>query len=221
MFDEIGTGEFDVFTDLLFNALVGFAFMFFVAFAMINPVAETGEIDTEVELLITMRWPDGHPDDIDLYVEDPQGNVVWYHEREGGLMHLDRDDRGQFKDVLLIGGEEVENPLNQETVSVRGLMQGEYVVNVVHFIATEPGTVPVTVKVEKMNPSVRVVYYGEEILGGTGEERTVIRFTLADDEIVDLNDRPKSLVAATRRGSGPDAPAGPLETGTGAAVGER
>lgn len=218
MFEEIGQGEFDVFTDLLFNALVGFAFMFFIAFAMINPVAETGEIDTEVELLVTMRWPDGHLDDIDLYVEDPAGNVVWYHEREGGLMHLDRDDRGQFKDVLLINGEEVENPLNQETVSVRGLMEGEYVVNIVHFIATEPGVVPVTVKVEKMNPSVRVVYYGEETLSGTGEEKTVVRFTLDGDAIENINNRPKSLVEATRR-AGPDRPEGNLDAVTGADLG--
>jgi hypothetical protein len=217
MFEEIGNGEFDVFTDLLFNALVGFAFMFFVAFAMINPVAETGEIDTEVELLITMRWPDGHQDDIDLYVEDPAGNVVWYHEREGGLMHLDRDDRGQFKDVILMNGAEVENPLNQETVSVRGLMEGEYVVNIVHFIATEPGAVPVTVKVEKMNPSVRVVYYGEETLSGTGEEKTVVRFTLEDGEVSNLDNRPKSLVALTRRAE-PAGPGGDLDTATGAVV---
>ncbi|MGR3365690.1 MAG: hypothetical protein ACU0CY_16085 [Maritimibacter harenae] len=217
MFEDIRDGEYDAFTDLLFNALVGFAFMFFIAFAMINPVAETGKIDTEVEILITVRWPDGNEDDIDVYVEDPVGNIVWYHEREAGLMHLDRDDRGQFKDVLLVNGQEVENPLNQETVSVRGLMNGEYVVNVVHFIATSTDPVPVTVKIEKMNPSVRVVYYGEVELGGTGEEVTVARFTLEDDEIVDLNNRPKSLVELTRT-AGRNTPGGAQDVGSGEVV---
>lgn len=217
MFDELRDGDFDAFTDLLFNALVGFAFMFFIAFAMINPVAETGKIDTEVEILVTLRWPDGHEDDVDVYVEDPVGNIVWYHQREGGLMHLDRDDRGQFKDVLLINGEDVENPLNQETVSVRGLMNGEYVVNVVHFIATTVDPLPVTVKVEKMNPTVRVVYYGEVELSGTGDEVTAVRFTLRDDEIVDINNRQKSLVAATRQ-TGPDGPGGDQDAATGEVV---
>jgi len=217
MFDDANDAEFDVFTDLLFNALVGFAFMFFVAFAMINPVAETGKIDTDVEVLITMIWPDGHEDDIDIYVEDPVGNLVWYHEREAGLMHLDRDDRGQFKDVLLINGEEVHFLLNQETVSVRGLMNGEYVVNVVHFIATTVDPVPVTVKVEKMNPSVRVIFYGDVIMNGTGDEQTVVRFTLDGNEIKDINNRFKSLVAATRNAP-PTTPSGGLDAGTGAAV---
>ncbi|MBV7407723.1 hypothetical protein [Maritimibacter sp. DP1N21-5] len=217
MFEDIRDGEYDAFTDLLFNALVGFAFMFFIAFAMINPVAEEGKIDTEVEILITVRWPDAHEDDIDVYVEDPVGNIVWYHEREAGLMHLDRDDRGQFKDVLIVNGAEVENPLNQETVSVRGLMNGEYVINVVHFIATSTEPVPVSVKVEKMNPSVRVVYYGETDLTGTGEEVTVARFTLADDEIEDLNNRPKSLVALTRQTT-TNTPGGDMMTGSGEVV---
>ena len=206
------------FTDLLFNALVGFAFMFFIAFAMINPVADQGKIETDVEILITITWPDGHEDDIDVYVEDPLGNVVWYHQREGGLMHLDRDDRGQFKDVLLINGQEVENPLNQETVSVRGLMDGEYVVNVVHFIATSVDPVPVNVKVEKMNPKVRVVFYGEVDLNQTGVERTVVRFTLKGDEIIDINSREKSLVAATRRDGGSKSPGGAVDAETGQVV---
>lgn len=198
MFEESDSPEFDVFTDLLFNSLVAFAFMFFIAFSMINPVAESGEIDTEVELLITMGWPDEHPDDVDIYVEDPAGNIVWYNQPEGGLMHLDRDDRGQFRDIILVNGQEVINPLNQEIVSVRGLMDGEYVVNVVHFIATTVEPLTVTVKVEKMNPSVRVVYYGDVTLTGTGDERTAVRFTLTEDEVVDINDREKSLVALTR-----------------------
>ena len=217
MFEDIRDGDYDPFTDLLFNALVGFAFMFFIAFAMINPVAEEGKIDTEVEILITVRWPDAHEDDIDVYVEDPVGNIVWYHEREAGLMHLDRDDRGQFKDVLLVNGAEIENPLNQETVSVRGLMNGEYIVNVVHFIATSTDPVPVTVKVEKMNPSVRVVYYGETDLTGTGEEVTTVRFTLDDDEIIDINNRPKSLVALTRQ-TKTNTPGGDMSLGSGEVV---
>jgi hypothetical protein len=200
--------EFDVFTDLLFNSLVAVSFLFFLAFAMINPVAESGKVDPKAELLVTVTWADNNPDDVDTYVEDPIGNVVWYNMREAGLMHLDRDDRGMFKDVIVVNGQEIANPLNQETVSVRGLADGEYTVNVVHYIATSSTPLPVTVKVEKLNPVVKVVFYGTVTLNGTGDEKTAVRFTLTGDEISDVNNRPKSLVSLTRQDK-------PMDSGTG------
>ncbi|HHY49735.1 MAG TPA: hypothetical protein GYA10_08320 [Alphaproteobacteria bacterium] len=219
MYEPDTEQEFDVFTDLLFNSCVAFAFFFFLTFAMVNPVAKTGEIESDAELLFTVRWPDNHADDIDVYVEDPVGNVVWYHQREAGLMHLDRDDRGLFKDVILVNGEERANPLNEEIVSVRGLLDGEYVVNVVHYIATTVEPVPVTVKVEKLNPTLRVLYYGDVTLNGTGQEKTVVRFTIAGDEIRDVNNRPVSLVQLTRQTEArrPQVPAGGFDAATGEA----
>ncbi len=107
------------FTDLLFNALLGFAFMFAVAFTQIADPSETGQVANTAEILITLRWPDQHPDDVDAVVEDPRGNLVWYRNRETDLMHLDRDDRGRFQDHLLVDGVLTENPINQETVTLR------------------------------------------------------------------------------------------------------
>ena len=66
--------EQDVFTDLLFNALLGFAFMFAIAFMLINDSQDAGSIDTKAEVLISIQWPDDHPDDVDAVVEDPQGD---------------------------------------------------------------------------------------------------------------------------------------------------
>lgn len=216
MFDPEPEPEFDVFTDLLFNSLVAISFLFFLAFAMINPIAETGKIASKAELLVTVGWPDSHPDDIDTYVEDPAGNVVWYNRREAGLMHLDRDDRGMFRDVILYDGREIENPLNQESVSIRGLADGEYVVNIVHYIASTAEPVPVSVKVEKLNPEVRVVFYETLDLSGTGEEKTAVRFTLSGDGVVEVNNRAKSLVQLTRAPKREAAPS--LDARTGAAA---
>ena len=64
--DEDGT--FVPFTDILFNALLGFAFMVFIAFTLINPEAKTGTVDIQAEMIITVNWPDEHPDDIDTYL---------------------------------------------------------------------------------------------------------------------------------------------------------
>ena len=191
--------QFDVFTDLLFNALLGFVFMFLIAFMLINPISDTGKVDPKAEILITVTWPDGHPDDIDLYVEDPNGGVVWYHVKEAGLMHLDRDDRGNYRDTITVDGEKINNPLNQETVSLRGIIPGEFVVNIHHYLANGTGDVPVEVKVEKLNPEVTLVFYTTLQLDHKGQELTAVRFTLDDDgQIADVNRRPKTLVRSRK-----------------------
>ena len=127
--------EQDVFTDLLFNALLGFAFMFAIAFMLINSSEESGNINTKAEVLISVQWPDEHPDDVDAVVEDPQGKLVWYHNRDSGLMHLDRDDRGNLADNINLKGDVVSSPINQETITVRGLQTGEYVINLLHYLS--------------------------------------------------------------------------------------
>ncbi|MGB1756770.1 MAG: hypothetical protein ACPHHQ_08245, partial [Pseudomonadales bacterium] len=125
----------DVFTDLLFNALLGFVFMFAIAFLMISEPEKKGEIASKAEMLITVRWPDNHPDDVDAIVEDPTGTLIWYYNRESGLMHLDRDDRGVFADEIKSEGTRIINPINQESVTLRGLQSGEYVINLLHYKA--------------------------------------------------------------------------------------
>lgn len=175
----------DPFTDLLFNALLGFTFLFLVAIMFMNPVAKKGIIDPKAEYIITMTWKDMNPDDIDLYVEDPNGALVWFRNREAGLVHLDRDDRGLVNDTININGREIQNPLNQEVVTIRGVVPGEYVVNV-HYYASETGMpVPVTVKVSKVNPALEIVYYGEVVLEEKGHERTAVRFSIDKDGGVD------------------------------------
>ena len=186
----------DAFTDLLFNALLGFAFMFVVAFSLISDPVKAGAIDSKAEVLITVRWPDRHPDDVDTLVEDPQGNLAWYHNRDTGLMHLDRDDRGLFADRLVLDGKEVSNPINQETVTVRALQAGEYVVNLLHYKSNYSAPLPVTVKVEKLNPEVSLVYYGTRLLSGAGDEQTAVRFHLdAQGNVRDTNELPKDLLS--------------------------
>lgn len=69
----LGNGEGqDAFTDLLFNSLLGFAFMFAIAFMLISDPSEGGKIDSKAEILISVRWPDQHPDDVDAIVESPK-----------------------------------------------------------------------------------------------------------------------------------------------------
>jgi hypothetical protein len=193
-------GTFVPFTDILFNALLGFSLMVFIAFALIRPDAKTGTVDTNAQFLITTTWPDNNEDDIDTYVQDPTGSVVWYHSMQKGFLTLDRDDRGNYLDTVTVNGKKVTFPLNQETVSLRGIVPGEYIVNVYHFTNPTNAAVPVSVKVEKVNPKLSVVYYDTVLLTRKGDEKTVVRFTLdADGNVSDINQRPTSLIQAVRK----------------------
>jgi hypothetical protein len=202
------------FTDLLFNALLGFVVMFMLAFLLINPIAKSGAIDPRAEFLITLSWPDGRPEDVDLYVEDPTGALVWFRNREAGLMHLDRDDLGLRNDVVEVAGRLIVSPINQETVSIRGILPGEYVVNV-HLYRAESGQpVPATVKIEKLNPEVQVLFAGAVTLTVQGDERTAARFSIgADGRVLDVNQLSKRLVPLRRLAAEP-APASPSAGGS-------
>jgi hypothetical protein len=203
-------GTFVPFTDMLFNVVIGLAFMVFIAFSLINPTAKTGAVEIKAEFLITMNWPDYDDDDMDIYVRDPVGNIVWYHSREAGLMHLDHDCRGSSRERIIVNGQRIQNPLNQEIVSIRGIVPGEYVVNAHLFLPASPAKkFPVSVKVEKLNPTASVVFYGTQDFDHKGQEETFVRFTVDEDgKVSDVNTTglPLSLVKAVRTpasGNGP------------------
>ncbi len=201
LFDTSDDGTFVPFTDILLNVAMGFAVMVFVSFALIRPELETGNFDLNAQYVITANWPDNHPDDIDLYVEDPAGNVAWFRRPEAGLLTLDRDDRGLFKDSMVVNGERIQNPLNQENATLRGIVPGEYVVNINHYVANGVDPVPVTVRVERLNPTLEVVFYGVIELSERGQEETAVRFTLDEEgNPSNINNRAKSLTELASKG---------------------
>ena len=185
----------DPFTDLLFNVLLGFILLFFVAILFLSPAEKTGLIDIEAEYVISATWPDGATEDVDVYVEDPSGELTWFRNREGALVHLDRDDRGALNDTLEIDGREVVNPLNQEVAAIRGTLPGEYTVNVHWYDGDAAAPVPVAVTVARVNPVYTVAYHGTTTLEVKGAEKTAVRFTVRPDgSIGEVNRLPRPLV---------------------------
>ena len=117
-------------------------------------------------------------------------------------MVLDRDDRGNYRDTLTVNGQTFQNALNQETVTIRKIIPGEYVVNIYHYIANSTDKVPVRVKVEKVNPRLQVIFYDTLNLDHKGHELTAVRFTMdADGAVGNVNTRTKSLIQQTRKPS--------------------
>jgi hypothetical protein len=203
MMDEFGLypreEPFDPFSVMLFKALQVVAFLFFLALLAISPDAKEGKIDSKAEFIITMDWPDSHPDDLDLFVQDPIGNIAWYRHREAGFLTLDRDDRGGANDFIVVNGRKIPSPIREEIVTVRGIVPGEYTVNISHFQATTRQPVPATVKVQKLNPTAQVIFDDKVMVDHTGDEKTAVRFRLdAEGKVIDVQKRPKSLLETFR-----------------------
>ena len=199
MFDDFGLGGreegFDPFSVMLFKALQVVAFLFFLALLAMAPKTSEGKVDSKAEFIVTMDWPDNSPDDLDLMVEDPGGNIAWYRHKEAGFLTLDRDDRGGVHDTIVINGRRVSTPIRQEVLTVRGIAPGEYTVNVAHYVATSGKPVPANVRVQKLNPIARVIYEGQVKVDHRGDEKTAVRFRLDDKgAVIDIHSRPKSLL---------------------------
>ena len=187
--------QFDPFSVVLFKALQAISALFFIALLAIAPLANKGKIDSKAEFLITMNWPDNHPDDFDLFVQDPIGNVVWYRRREAGFLVLERDNRGGVNDFAMIDGKKVRSPIRQEVISLRGIVAGEFTVNVYHFTALTGKPVPVTVTVQKLNPTVQTISKDTIELNQGGSEKTAIRFVLdAKGEVVGASHNERSIL---------------------------
>ena len=203
MMDDFGLypreEPFDPLGVMLFKALQVISLMFFIVLLAVSPDSKDGKIDSKAEFIITMDWPDNHPDDLDLFVQDPVGNIVWYRHREAGFLTLDRDDRGGGNDFIVVNGRKIPSPIREEIVTVRGIVAGEYTVNVSHFQATTAQPVEATVKVQKLNPTAQVIFDDKVILDHTGQEVTAVRFSIdAEGKVVDVHRRPKSLLETFR-----------------------
>lgn len=178
----------DPFTDLLFNTLLGFSLLFFISIIFMNPIAKLGNVNFKAEYIISVTWPDDQPDDIDVWVQDPNQNLLSYRDSNVGWLHLDRDDQGDFNDTVMIDGVETVYPINQEVVTIRGIVSGEYIVNLQYYKSTTGQPVTATVKIEKVNPSLKVVYVDKVTLENEDDETTVVRFQLdANGDVYAMN----------------------------------
>ncbi|AVO47912.1 hypothetical protein C6568_00550 [Melaminivora suipulveris] len=188
--------EVDPFYDILFNILIAFVMLFMVALLAINPKAKkAGDIPAKAEFIITVSWEDNSPDDVDTWVQDPKGDLLWFRQRDVGLMHLDRDDRGAANNTVIVNGRTISNPIRQEIATLRGFMPGEYVVNAHYYDSRDGKPVEVSVSVVKVNPRADIVYYGTVQIPAKGDERTLVRFTLdGTGQVTDVNTLPKTIV---------------------------
>ena len=188
------------FTDLLFNIVVGLAFLFLLAFILMNPIAKEKDVEEKSDFIIIMEWDDESGDDLDLWVRDPNGGILSFRNRGVGFMHLDRDDLGLSNDKIKTADGKVKYVLrNKEVVSLRGYQSGQYLVNV--HVYNKKGWLDKkyrdsTVKVQliKLNPYEEITE-ATFIASRKGEEFTAFKFTLDDEgEVVEINKDKELLI---------------------------
>jgi hypothetical protein len=195
-----------VFLDLILNALLCFTALFIIAYVQIRPEVEeeeTPKIEFEGKYVVVMQWPDGSEDDVDLYVMDPSGNIAFFQNRDAGLMHLDHDDLGARSDTVRTAQGSYKVVKNEERVIIRGIVPGEYTVNVHMYSKRDPGETPVTIGLFRLRGVDAEVVSKQRVLPARGAEATAFRFTLKEDETVgNINELARQFVTPLLRRQG-------------------
>jgi len=169
-----------VFQDKLFLLMMGFAAMVFMMLPHLNPPAKDDAAKPPGNVIAAVEWPPGNTD-IDLWVMGPGEIVpVGYSNKSGLLWNLLRDDLGTSPDAT---------PSNYENAYTRGVIPGEYVVNVhCYRCPILPQKVDVEISIQMVEDegrppsmqksSMKIIATTAVTLRQNGEELTALRFEL-------------------------------------------
>lgn len=162
-----------------------------VLFMLINPKQGDDGTKPKAEFLITVDWSGSGKYDVDTWMRLPNGSRVNFQNKESGVVFLERDDLGNTCDLTTTGG----RPVNacEEITVIRGVEPGEYVLALHLYSAfgsiavAQVQAVTIHVKIEKLNPTVTVVWQTITTLDMVRQERDLLRFTiLRDGSITDF-----------------------------------
>jgi hypothetical protein len=179
--DDIdGGGSDTVFRDVILLALSGFVAVVLLLLPHLHPPLEAKEAPPPGNVVIELHWPAEIDADIDLWVEAPGDRPVGYSNKGGRLFNLLRDDLGRFLDITNI---------NYEVAYSRGVIPGEYIVNVhMYRLSPQMTAVPVTIVASiKKGPTDRLrrIATTKLVMSYAGEEKTAIRFSMDNDGLLE------------------------------------
>jgi hypothetical protein len=163
------------------------------------PEKKSDGVKPPAEFYITLDWPSDKDVDLDLWVRDPFDNVVNYVHKESKFTTLDRDVIGWGNDEVA-GVDGKAHRVNQEFVTIRSEMEGEYVVSVVLYNdhnnvkdGSKVDPVPFKVALVKLNPAMKILTEFEGSVSHVKEEVHAFRFSVSKDGVVVDRDRPIKL----------------------------
>jgi len=147
-----------------------------VLFMLITPEAKDGT-KPKAEFLITVDWLGRY--DVDTWIRLPDGNRVNFQNKESGIVFLERDDLG-------VSCEKATAHTCEEITVLRGIVPGDYVV-ALHLYSAEGSASPRSItpvlpkiKIEKLNPTVQIVWETTATLDAVRQEKRLIRFHVTE-----------------------------------------
>ena len=197
--DEYDDDEGTVFRDVIFLALAGFVMFVLLLLPHLNPPARKllEEAKSPGNLIIEISWQKDLDADVDLWVQAPGHSPVGYSNKGGQIFNLLRDDLGGLGDVT---------DINYEVAYSRGIISGEYVVNL-HLYRNNTDVYPIEVQVvasikKKASDAAKAILKRQVVLEHHGHEITVFRFRLNEDgDIIQgsVHDIPKAIRKIPKR----------------------
>ena len=177
--DEFDDDSGTIFRDVTLLALAAFVAMVLMLLPFLNPSAEA-ENDAEGisdpgNVIIELLWAADRDADIDLWVKAPARLPVGFPNKGNEVVNLLRDDLGLFQDLT---------DINYEIVYSRGIVPGEWIVNVQAYrledpIRPTPVQVQVVVSVKREGEDRPTPILDKKVeLRYPRHETTVFRFAL-------------------------------------------
>lgn len=185
------------FIDFLFILLLSFISWFMLAMLLVNPISKLSEIENKAEFLIILEWNSDSENDVDLWVQDPLGNILSFRNKSIGLMNIDKDDLGVKNDTIVLAeGTKQIIRMNREVASIRGKVPGEYIINVNLYTKNDENPSYVKVQMIQVNP-YKLVLEENVVLNDIGEEITINRIIMDSyGEITSTNKISKSFISS-------------------------
>ena len=154
---------------------------------------------------IILTWDGESEDDLDLYVRSASGHTVSFNNREGGqgsLISLDHDALGKRNNILPSGAAGALTKFHEETVSFRGVTEGENIVTVHVYAKTDEKPTKATIKLIKIKPFKELAVKEKEFTL-VGDEKTAFRFKTDNmANVIEINELPANLVNPLGEGEG-------------------
>ena len=140
---------------------------------LINPITKKNDIPVKAEVMVILEWEDSSEDDIDLWISGPgMQEPLSFQRKQSGMMHLDRDDLGSSTDVAIVDNITIKLKYNREIATMRGILAGEYYVNVHVYSKRDPQPTKFKITLMDVNPFQELY-----VLDGTSDETgQVIKF---------------------------------------------
>lgn len=151
------------FNDIVMNLAMILTVLFVIAMMLITIQKNAkNEIESKDNFLITMDWNNDSSYDVDLYIRNPEGEIIYFHKKDSSWATLERDDLGFKNDTMIVNGEPIIFRINREVLHLRNLVEGEYTVNVHVFSGEVSGNnaIPENISIEfvQVQPSYSILY---------------------------------------------------------------